>query len=115
MATFVDMAKAWMQLFIKILQKFGFIGNLLNLLQNYLENSKQKTLADGITSQSRNISCGISQGSTVGPPLFILCINDISSIPNHCKYQLYADASDCFIYLVMLLMLTITQVLIYPT
>ena len=101
LATFIDMAKAFdtvnHSILLKKLSKLGFSGNLIKLLENYLINRKQRTLANGITSQSHNISWGIPQGSTVGPLLFILYINDIGSILNYCKYQLYAD--DTVLYL----------------
>ena len=100
-ATFIDMAKAFdtvnHEILIKKLDKLGFTGNLLKLLQNYLENRKQSTMTNGYTSKSKNIICGIPQGSTVGPLLFILYINDISSVLKHCKYQLYADDTVLYI------------------
>ena len=100
-ATFVDMAKAFdtvnHAILLNKLIKVGFSGNLLKLLQNYLSNRKQTTMANGITSDTRKISCGIPQESTVRPLLFIIYVNDISSILKHCKYQLYAD--DTVIYL----------------
>ena len=94
-ATFIVMAKAFDTvnhvILIEKLIKLGFTGNLLKLLKNYLENRQQRTLANGCTSGSKTITCGIPQGSTVGPLLFIMYINDINSVLQHCKYQLYAD------------------------
>ena len=83
------MAKAFDTVNHEILLKK--LNNLLKLLQNYLYNRKQCKIANGRTSQLRNITCGIPQGSTVGPLLFILYVNDIKSVLKHCKYQLYAD------------------------
>ena len=101
LTTFIDMAKAFdtvnHKILITKLQKLGFTGNLLKLLQNYLTDRKQCTAANGITSDLQDVICGIPQGSTVGPLFFILYINDLSSILKRCKYQLYAD--DTVLYL----------------
>ena len=71
------------KILVQKLSKLGITGNLLILLQ--------------ISLNLKEISCGIPQGSTVGPLLFIIYMNDISSILKRCKYQLYAD--DTVIYM----------------
>ena len=67
-------------LLLKKLDKLGFTGNLWKLMEDYLKNRKQKTIVNGITSQAKNVQCGIPQGSTVSPLLFILYMNDLSAI-----------------------------------
>lgn len=37
------------------------------------------------------ITCGVLQGSILGPKLFILYINDICSVTNEFNYVLFAD------------------------
>ena len=51
---------------------------------------------NGYVSNEENISCGIPQGSTVGPLMYIIYVNDILSSINACKYYMYAD--DTVIY-----------------
>ena len=41
-----------------------------------------------------NISCGVSQGSILGPRLFILYVNDLCSISKLIKYILFPDDTD---------------------
>ena len=99
-ATYIDMAKAFYKvnhdILIKKLDKLGFQGKLLNMLKNYLGNSSQCTMANGCVSDVENVVCGIPQGSTVGPLMYIIYINDISTSIKNCKYYLYAD--DTIIY-----------------
>ena len=95
------MAKAFDTVNHKILlsklEALGISGMLLKLLRNYLTNRKQATLANGHTSDLVHIACGIPQGSTVGPLMYIIYMNDVSSSLKNCKYQLYAD--DTIIYI----------------
>ena len=102
-ATFVDMAKAFdtvnPSILLQKLELLGIAGKTSKLLRYYLTNRKQSTLANGTVSKLANISCGIPQGSTVGPLMYIIYRNDVSKSLNHCKYQLL------FIYQVKLTIL----------
>jgi hypothetical protein len=49
------------------------------------------TLPDG------TINSGVPQGSILGHLLFLLYINELSEVANHCKFYLYAD--DCALFL----------------
>ena len=46
---------------------------------------------DGVQSDSCNVTCGIPQGSNVGPPLFTIYINDLPSCNLFSKPRMYAD------------------------
>ena len=93
--TFVDMAKAFdivnHKILLEKLNRLGFTGNLLKLLGNYLDNRKQSTTANGYVSNENIVTCGIPQGSTVGPLMYIIYVNDILSSIRNCKYYMYAD------------------------
>ncbi len=45
----------------------------------------------GATSQECYVSCGVPQGSILGPLLFVIYINDFTQSINLCKVLLYAD------------------------
>ena len=61
------------------------------LIKSYLCNSFQITLCNGIVSDLEKITCGVPQGSILGPLFFILYINDIQAMLGDNNFQLYAD------------------------
>ena len=90
-ATYIDLKKAFDTVNHKILlQKLGIQNNNLKWLRNYLSNRSQSTLANGKLSTSNRITCGVPQGSVLGPLLFVY-VNDLSSILSNLGHYLYAD------------------------
>ena len=59
--------------------------------KSYLIGRKQKTLVDGELSDFCTLTCGIPQGSILGPLSFILYINDLPSCGVFSKTRMYAD------------------------
>ena len=58
---------------------------------SYLDNRKQYVFYNGSKSNDQYISCGVPQGSILGPLLFILYINDLSNISESLTSILFAD------------------------
>ena len=59
---------------------------------SYLSNRRQCVEVNGVRSDFLPVTCGVPQGSILGPQLFLLYINDmITSVD--CKLSLYADDS----------------------
>ena len=58
--------------------------------QSYLEDRTQICSIDGLLSSSCSLSCGVPQGTILGPLLFLLYINHLNCLSN-CEPRMYAD------------------------
>ena len=95
LAVFIDLSKAFdtvnHNILLQKLTKLGIRNKCLDLITNYLSDRCQKTVVNGIESDHKTISCGVPQGSVLGPLLFLFYINDLCNIITNCKPYLYAD------------------------
>lgn len=73
------------------LSVIGFAPGLLKLLSDYLRDRQQFVRLGIYESTPYHTRSGVSQGSILGPLLFLLMINDLPTVLRHSECLLYAD------------------------
>ena len=96
--TFLDLSKAFdsidHNILISKLRHYGIRGSPLSLLCNYLSNKKLYVCTNGFQYEIREITCGVPQGSILGPLLFVIYVNDVYLASSYFHTTDYAyDAS----------------------
>ena len=99
---FIDLSKAFdtvnHQILLDKLEHYGIRGHALELFKSYLSNRNQYVHLGKCKSQSRPISCGVPQGSVLGPLFFLLFINDLPKCCTTGKVRLFADDTTIFFH-----------------
>ena len=92
---FVDLEKAFdtvnHTILLKKLEHYGIRGPANSWFLSYLTSRKQKVVFDGFSSQLLDISCGVPQGSILGPLLFLIYINDMHTAVKFSTVYHFAD------------------------
>ena len=81
---FIDLAKAFHtanhRILLEKLKHYGLRDTTNDCFKSYLENRKQFVVINKTSSNRSTITCGVLQGSILGPLLFILYINDLNTV-----------------------------------
>ena len=95
---FVDLKKAFDTVDHKILlyklEYYGICGVCNDW--SYLSDWRQFVSINGYNSNLMSVNCGVPQGSVLGPPLFLIYINDLHKAIHHCKVHHFADEINLF-------------------
>ena len=97
---FIDLAKAFDTvdhcILLKKLHFYGIRGVPHKWFSSYLENRKQFVTINNTNSNFSNITCGVPQGSILGPILFIIYVNDLNNVSNKLRNIMFADDTNLF-------------------
>ena len=84
---------------IRLLTEFGVSGKVLGWFASYLSNRSQKVTVDGVLSDCFSIDFGVTQGSCLGPLLFVIDSSKLFNIVNKHLPNVHAYADDTQLYL----------------
>ena len=92
---FINLKKAFDTIDHKILLRklasYGIDHRALKWFDSYLSDRQQKCVVNGELSGARAVTCGVPQGSLIGPLLFLIYINDLPNCLSKALPRMYAD------------------------
>ena len=101
LGVFIDLSKAFdtvdHSILLKKLKFYGITDKNLACFESYLSNRKQCIeVGENSKTDLKYVTCGVPQGSILGPLLFLVCINDLPNASRLLDPIMFADDTNLF-------------------